>query len=134
MIGLTTGWEGKTFIMQGFGNVGFHSARYFARKVALSHGVVQHKTDPPSHISSYVTFFQGAKCIGISEYNGDLFNENGIDILALEDYKLKNGGSIVGFDGARSWDAETEGPLIEAECDILGVCAKEKVEFHNITV
>lgn len=110
MIGLTTGWEGKTFIMQGFGNVGFHSARYFARK--------------------------GAKCIGISEYNGDLFNENGIDILALEDYKLKNGGSIVGFPGARAWDAETEGSLIEAECDILGVCAKEKVitadNAHNI--
>ena len=76
---------------------------------------------------SHIIFFQGAKCIGISEYNGDLFNENGIDILALEDYKLKNGGSIVGFDGARVWDAEAEGPLIEAECDILGVCAKEKV-------
>jgi len=99
-IGLTTGWEGKTFIMQGFGNVGFHSARYFCRK--------------------------GAKCIGIAEYNGDLYNENGIDVKALEDYKLKT-GSVVGFPGARAWDAATEGPLIEAQCDILGACAKEKV-------
>merc|ERR1719394_2234782 len=99
-IGLTPGWEGKTFIMQGFGNVGFHSAKYFCRK--------------------------GAKCIGIAEYNGDLYNENGIDVKALEDYKLKT-GSVVGFPGARAWDAATEGPLIEAQCDILGACAKEKV-------
>lgn len=101
MVGLTTGWEGKTFIMQGFGNVGFHSARYFERK--------------------------GAKCIGVAEYNGDLYNENGIDVKALEDYKIRSGGSVVGFPGARAWDAATEGALIEIECDILGACAKEKV-------
>jgi len=100
MIGLSTGWEGKTFVMQGFGNVGFHSARYFERK--------------------------GAKCIGVAEYNGDLYNENGIDVKALEDYKVRT-GSVVGFPGARAWDAATEGALIEAECDILGACAKEKV-------
>jgi len=99
-VGLRTGWEGKTFIMQGFGNVGFHSARYFERK--------------------------GAKCIGVAEYNGDLYNEAGIDVKALEDYKIKT-GSVVGFPGARAWDAASEGPLIEAECDILGACAKEKV-------
>ena len=121
-IGLSTGWEGKTFIMQGFGNVGFHSARYFCRKVKIRYFSAL-KT---IYSSTETVKFQGAKCIGIAEYNGDLYNENGIDVKALEDYKLKT-GSVVGFPGARAWDAATEGPLIEAQCDILGACAKEKV-------
>ena len=46
--------------------------------------------------------------------------------MALEEYKLKH-GTIKGFPGARAWDGAKEGPLIEAKCDILGACAKEKV-------
>ena len=99
MIGLSLGWKDKTFIMQGFGNVGFHSARYFCR--------------------------MGAKCIGIAEWDGDLYNPEGIDVKALEQWKLQN-GTIVGFPGAQAWD-KSKGALIEQECDILGACAKEKV-------
>ena len=99
MIGLPLGWKDKTFIMQGFGNVGFHSARYFCR--------------------------MGAKCIGIAEYDGDLYNPDGIDVKALEQWKLEN-GTIVGFPGAQAWDS-SKGALIEQQCDILGACAKEKV-------
>lgn len=100
MVGLTVGLKDKTYIMQGFGNVGFHSSRYFNR--------------------------HGAKCIGIVEWDGSLYNEKGIDINALEEHKLKT-GSISGFPGARAWDETKEGALIEAQCDILGACAKEKV-------
>jgi glutamate dehydrogenase (NAD(P)+) len=100
MVGLSLGWEDKTFIMQGFGNVGFHSARYFDRK--------------------------GAKCIGVSEWDGDLYNPNGINILELEQWKIET-GSVTGFPGAEAWDSKTKGPLIEQKCDILGACAKEKV-------
>ncbi|CBY21135.1 unnamed protein product [Oikopleura dioica] len=99
MIGLAPGMQGKSFIMQGFGNVGFHSSRYFVRA--------------------------GANCIGIVEYDGSLYNPDGIDIYALEDYKLRK-GTIVGFPGAQAWDETKDGPLIEQECDILGACAKEK--------
>jgi glutamate dehydrogenase (NAD(P)+) len=100
MVGLSMGWKDKTYVMQGFGNVGFHSARYFSR--------------------------MGAKCIGIAEWDGDIYNPNGIDIKALEDYKIAN-GTIVGFPGAEAWDSKANGALIEIECDILGACAKEKV-------
>ena len=50
--------------------------------------------------------------------------------MALEEYKLKH-GTIKGFPGARAWDGAKEGPLIEAQCDILGACAKEKVRTRG---
>uniref|UniRef100_A0A2R5LN81 glutamate dehydrogenase [NAD(P)(+)] n=1 Tax=Ornithodoros turicata TaxID=34597 RepID=A0A2R5LN81_9ACAR len=101
MIGTTPGWGGKTFIVQGLGNVGLHCTRYLTRA--------------------------GARCIGIQEVDGSIFNPNGIDPKEIEEWKINN-GTIVGFPGAEPYQGEN---LIYETCDIFVPCATEKVITKN---
>ncbi|VDO05106.1 unnamed protein product [Rodentolepis nana] len=94
---LSPGIKGKTFIVQGYGNVGRYSAKF------LHEG--------------------GAKCIGILEVDGNLYNPNGIDITALNEYTTKH-GSIVDFPGAESSKASID--LLFERCDILIPAANER--------
>uniref|UniRef100_A0A8C7WE83 Glutamate dehydrogenase n=1 Tax=Oncorhynchus mykiss TaxID=8022 RepID=A0A8C7WE83_ONCMY len=99
-LGLSPGFTDKTFVIQGFGNVGMHSMRYLHRF--------------------------GAKCVGVGEMDGSIWNPNGIDPKELEDYKLQH-GTIVGFPNSTPY----EGSILEADCDILIPAASEKQLTRN---
>jgi glutamate dehydrogenase (NAD(P)+) len=93
--GMTTGMAGKTFVIQGFGNVGFHSAKF------IHEG--------------------GGKIIAIAEWDGALYNQDGIDPFAVEAHRNKT-GSIKGFPGAQDYDKYG---ALEIECDVLVPAALE---------
>jgi glutamate dehydrogenase (NAD(P)+) len=89
--------ESTRVIIQGFGNVGSNAAR------------LMHEA--------------GYKIIGIAEWDGGLYNKNGIDIEALWEHRYRN-GSIHGFKGAEAYDSSE---LLITECDILIPAATENV-------
>lgn len=97
-IGLSPGIEGKSVVIQGFGNVGFHTAKFF--------------------------FENGAKVIAIGELNGSVYNPKGIDIIALDEYR-KEKGSILGAPDTQLLPAGSS--VLELDCDILIPAALENV-------
>ena len=88
--------HGAKIAIQGFGNVGSFTAK-------CAHDM-------------------GAKIVAIAEWNTILFNENGLDIDALMEYKNKNAGSIKDFSGATVISAEEFWSL---DVDVLSPCAME---------
>ncbi|KAK3792351.1 hypothetical protein RRG08_045896 [Elysia crispata] len=96
-IGLKTGFKGKTFIVQGFGNVGFHAARYLTEA--------------------------GATCLGVAEVEANLYNKNGIDPVALDEHRRQT-SSLAGFPGAQTYQGEN---MLCEKCDILVAAACERV-------
>jgi glutamate dehydrogenase (NAD(P)+) len=89
--------EGCRIVIQGFGNVGSNAAALLMEA--------------------------GCKIIGIAEYDGGLYNPDGIDILALNEYRQHN-PSVVGFKGA---SAEDSAVVMSKPCDILIPAATENV-------
>jgi glutamate dehydrogenase (NAD(P)+) len=95
-LGLTTGLKDKTVIIQGFGNVGYHSAKFLQE--------------------------EGARIIAIAEYDGGIYNEKGLDIEKVDKHR-KETGSILRFPGAT--DIADSLSLLTRECDILIPAALE---------
>jgi glutamate dehydrogenase (NAD(P)+) len=95
-LGLTTGLEGKKVIVQGFGNVGYWSAK------ALQD--------------------EGALIVGIAEFEGGVYDENGLDVEDLFRHRRET-KSILNYKNATNYKNSAE--LLEAECDILIPAALE---------
>lgn len=89
--------DGCKVIIQGFGNVGSNAARLMQEK--------------------------GYKVIGIAEFEGGLYNPEGIDACSLLEYRQRN-GTVLGFRGAEAADPVD---LMTTECDILIPAATENV-------
>ncbi len=89
--------EDTTVIVQGFGNVGSNTAK--------------------------ILWDKGYKVIGIAEYDGALFNRNGLDISELLEHKART-GTIHGFKGAEAADKHE---LLLHPCGILIPAATENV-------
>jgi glutamate dehydrogenase (NAD(P)+) len=95
-LGLGTGLPGKRVIVQGLGNVGYHSAK----------------------------FCQAAGCliVAVSERDGAVYNPDGLDVDAVRTH-LKETGSILNFPGAKN--ITPTNAALELPCDILVPAALE---------
>lgn len=96
LVGLNPGIEGKTVIVQGLGNVGYHAAKFFMEG--------------------------GAVITGIAEFEGGIYNPKGLDVEKVFQHR-KERGSILDFPGAENVQPSTE--LLTYECDILIPAALE---------
>jgi glutamate dehydrogenase (NAD(P)+) len=94
-LGFSTGIEGKRVVVQGFGNVGYHSARFCQEG--------------------------GAVIVGVAERDGAIYRPDGLDVEAVEKH-LRWTGSIRAFPGARDLPT-AEG--LEIDCDVLIPAALE---------
>ncbi|MEM9855365.1 MAG: Glu/Leu/Phe/Val dehydrogenase [Pseudomonadota bacterium] len=97
--GLSGGLDGKSVIVQGLGNVGYHAALF------LSHE-------------------DGARITCVIERDGAVSNADGLDIEALKRWISETGG-VKDFPGA-TYEADGAGAL-EKQCDILIPAALEGV-------
>lgn len=95
-LGLQTGLANKKVIVQGLGNVGFHTALYLQEA--------------------------GAEIIGIAEWNGGIWDPNGIDVQEVKTYLVEN-KSFKGYGKGKFIPNGND--LLEYQCDILIPAALE---------
>ena len=100
--GLTVGIENKKVVVQGLGNVGYHSAKFFREN--------------------------GAIVVSIAEFEGAIFNEAGLIEEEVFQHRKKT-GSILNFPGATN--LKNSGDALELACDILIPAALENVIDKN---
>lgn len=82
--------QGKTFIVQGFGNVGYWASKFMVE--------------------------DGAKLIAVQDAHATIYNSEGISVSDLFEHSKPRKGSIQGFNGASEIDPEE---FFGIDCDIL---------------
>ena len=97
-LGLAIGVKGKRVCVQGLGNVGYHSALFFQQA--------------------------GAIIVGLAEYEGSIWSNDGLDVDKVWQHRTKT-GSILNFPGAENFAKNTD--ALEMDCDILIPAALENV-------
>lgn len=96
-LGLTPGLEGKRAVVQGLGNVGYHTAKFLQQA--------------------------GAILVALAEYDGAIYNLQGLDVDEVQKHRRET-GTIVNFPGATNFPTNTE--ALECDCDILIPAALER--------
>ena len=97
--GLSTGIEGKTFIVQGFGAVGYWASKFIEQ--------------------------DGGKITTVIEYNSAIYNPDGFDVQAVKDHMTKH-GSLVSFPDATEAISENPQQFLTKQADIMIPAATEK--------
>jgi len=95
-LGLQPGIEGKSVVVQGLGNVGYHAARF------IQEG--------------------GGMIVGLAEYEGAIYDPKGLDVDRVAQHR-RDTESILDFPGATNLPRNSE--ALELECDILVPAALE---------
>lgn len=97
-LGVQQGVSGKTFIVQGFGNVGYWASKFFVEA--------------------------GAKLIGVAEADGSIYNPGGISPDALWEHKIRQKG-IITFE-SQNTESFTDESAIYKTTDMFIPAAFEK--------
>lgn len=96
-VGFTDGLGDKRIAIQGFGNVGYHVAKFLSEE-------------------------DGARIIAISDSQGTLYNENGLPVQDVHNYKTQ----YKTLEGCPDGTYQSDGKkALEVECDILIPAAME---------
>ena len=93
--------EGARVVVQGFGAVGKHTARFLTEK--------------------------GAMLVGVADSRGTIYNPQGLDVLALIELK-KSGKSVTDYPDGKKLDRDA---VIDIECDIWIPAAQPDVIDEN---
>ena len=103
-LGLSTGLQDKTVVVQGLGNVGYHSTKFLVD--------------------------EGATIIAMAEYDGAILNRDGLDVEDVMAHR-KEHGSFEGYAKAEHLAHRTD--ALELECDVLVPAALEnQINLENV--